>query len=273
MASKHKITAYTSDTHLYEWATNAAEKKGMKRSAYLESLIREEMQHPEKEDASTALKTRFTIFEKFIPNEDILSHSFDCQVTDLPPPYSRRLREKAILSQLGVCINNDICTDFFGVALKKYIKKPEGEFHAVFVKLAYDGRLLKEKGALSLKCLSHITYLPLLITRELWDKYEGRYDFFNIRYLRQSDIINGDISHFAKKYAGISPLFERRRLHNDSGGFFIPVFHHPVSLEQRLMSAELVKKLAGSDCLYTGVSASNSKERFCLKERESAVLI
>lgn len=268
MASKHKITAYTSDTCLYEWAVEAAKKKGMTKSEYLESLIREEMQRPEKKEVPSVLKNRFIIFKRFTPKEDILSHSFDCELLAPAPSTSLRIREKEIYSQLGHGINKDINKDFFNAALGKYIPEPESDFHTVFVKVFYDGRIYKNKETISLRCRNHVVYQPLLVTRELWDMHEGRYDFFNIIYLRQYDLIRGTAKDFAEKYAGVSPLFEKIRSHNDSGGFFIPVLRNSVSLEQRLMSADLVKKLAGSDCLYKGVSEGNNKERFCLKGRE-----
>ena len=280
MASKHKITAYTSDTHLYEWATNAAEKKGMKRSAYLESLIREEMQRQktETENSSSRLKAQFTIFDTFTPREQILSayggDNYDAdaelKANDFmqPLPHTQE-KLKNFHSWLEEKNHTNIYTDFHTEALNKYIPAPDKEYHIVFLKTCFRGWIIKNEQKTPLICNYQTTYLPLLVTETLWNKYDGHYDFFNIRYLRQTDITRrkeGII--FSDKYIGAALIFEKQHQHKDHGGFFIPVLRNPVSLKQRLISPSLIKRFGRVNYLFTGVGAGNNKERFFLKGLE-----
>lgn len=280
MASKHKITAYTSDTRLYEWATNAAEKKGMKRSAYLESLIREEKQRQKAEtgDTSSRLKAQFTIFETFTPREQILSAcagddydtdaEFKANVFMQPLPNPQK-KVKNFLSWLEEKAHANIYADFHMEALNKYIRASDSEYRTVFLKTCFRGLIIKDKREDSLHCSYQVSYLPLIITKELWDKFEGRYDFFNIRYLRQTDIIKRKTENkFSEKYVGAALIFENQHQHKDSGGYFIPVLRNPVSLKQRLISPTLMKRFGRANYLFTGVGAGNNKERFCLKGME-----
>lgn len=280
MVSKHKITAYTSDTLLYEWATNAAEKKGMKRSAYLESLIREEMQRKKAEtgDTSSRLKAQFTIFETFTPREQILStHTCDNYDTDaelkanvlMQPLPNPQEKVKNFLSWLKEKAHANISADFYLEALNKYIREPDSEYYAVFLKTCFRGWIIKDEQKSPLLCNHQSTYLPLLVTETLWDEYDGRYDFFNIRYLRQTDIIKRKTERvFSDKYVGASLIFEKQHQHKDLGGFFIPVLRNPVSLKQRLISLPLMNRFGSANYLFTGVGAGNNKERFCLKGME-----
>lgn len=178
MASKHKITAYTSDTRLYEWATNAAEKKGMKRSAYLESLIREEMhrQKVETGDTSSRLKAQFTIFENFTPREEILSayasvnYDADSELKAnffMQPMTNPQEKAKNFLSWLEQQVHANISADFHLEALNKYILAPDSEYHTVFLKTCFRGWIIKDEKKTSLLCNSQTTYLPLLVTEAL----------------------------------------------------------------------------------------------------------
>lgn len=280
MASKHKITAYTSDTRLYEWATKEAEKKGMKRSAYLESLIREEMHRQKVEigDTSPRLKAQFTIFENFTPREEILSayasvnYDADSELKAnffMQPMTNPQEKAKNFLSWLEQQVHANISADFHLEALNKYILAPDSEYHTVFLKTCFRGWIIKDEKKTSLLCNSQTTYLPLLVTEALWDKYDGRYDFFNIRYLRQADMVKGKTERiFSDKYIGAALIFEKQHHYKDSGGFFIPVLRNPVSLKQRLTSPSLMKRFGSANYLFTGVGAGNNKERFVLKGLE-----
>lgn len=280
MASKHKITAYTSDTRLYEWATNAAEKKGIKRSAYLESLIREEMQRQKAETGGTSsrLKAQFTIFETFTPREQILSayaddnYEVDAELNTnvftqlLPNPQEK---VKNFLSWLEEKNHANIYGDFHTEAINKYIRAPDSEYRTVFLKTCFRGWIIEDEQKSPLLCKYQTTYLPLFVTEALWDEYDGYYDFFNIRYFRQTDIIKRKTERiFSDKYVGAALIFEKQHQHKDSGGFFIPVLRNPVSLKQRLISPSLMNRFGRANYLFTGVGAGNNKERFFLRGLE-----
>lgn len=287
MASKYKITAYTSDTLLYEWAEEAAKKKKMTKSEYLESLIREEM-HRQKTAAgepSSRLKPQFTIFETFTPRGQVLNaysnENLDVNVEALKSSLANenldandeRLmqnvihpgdRTKNFMSWLGIHIQKSIYADFWHDVSGKYIHLPDCDYHIVFLKLCFRGSLNKDNRK-KLYCNYQITYLPLIITEDLWDKFEGRYDFFNIQYLPQKKVIGRKISRvFADKYTGGAFIFEKQHQHEDLDGFYVPVLRNPVSLEQRLTCPILMKKLSGGNYFFTGVNERNRKERFSL---------
>lgn len=266
MASKHKITAYISDTAVFEWVKKTAIKKGVTGSGYLESLIHEDMQKRKTEE-TLVIAPRFSVFDVFTPREQILALS-DCLNVDYLPLSGPGDREKNYLEQLKNGINSGIHHDFYNNALGEYIKNPNAEFYTVFLKTFFDGWVAEDEGTISLRVNYKILYQSLLITQELWDKYKGLYDFFNIRYLRQTDIITSEFQRsFSRKYAGAAPIFERQKLRNDSGGFFIPVYHKPVTLEERLSDPRLIKKLGGTTDIYTGVDANYNKARFNLKNK------
>lgn len=290
MASKYKITAYTSDTLLYDWAVEAAEKKSMTKSEYLESLIREEM-HRQRTAAGeplSRLKPQFTIFEPFIPREQVLNaysnENVDVGVEvstsslanenlgvvterlmrNVTPPGDEK---KNFMSWLENHIQSSIYADFLQAVSGKYINCPEGEHHIVFLKLCFRGSL-REDNSTKVYCNYQITYLPLIITEDLWDKFEGRYDFFNIQYLSQKKIIGRKISRvFADKYTGGAFIFEKQHQHEDSDGFYVPVFRNPVTLEQRLTCPILMKKLSGKNYFFIG-EKKRKKERFTLERLE-----
>lgn len=288
MASKYKITAYTSDTLLYEWAEEAAKKKRMTKSEYLESLIREEMhrQRTAVGEPSSQLKPQFTIFENFISRERIenacsnekldvgaevlMSQFVNESIDDSIKVLLQKLslpgnRKKHFHLWLENHIQKNIYADFFHKVSEKYIYYPDVEHHIVFLKLFFMGWLIEDNRKASLNCNYQLTYLPLIITKDLWDRFEGRYDFFNIQYLPKKKIIGRKISSaFADKYIGGAFIFERQHHHEDSSGFYIPVFRNPVPLEQRLTCPILMKKLSGKNYFFTGINERNSKERFSL---------
>ncbi|CFQ96233.1 MULTISPECIES: hypothetical protein [Yersinia] len=266
MASKQKITAYISDSVVYEWAKKKAEENGVTGSGYLESLIRQEMQKVETEKVPLRMVPRFSVFDTFTPKEQILMLSGGFRIHDSFAP-SLGDREKDGIEQIKVGVHQEIYNDFYNVIIGKNSRSLPEQCYIVFLKTFFDGRVLKNDEESHVNY--HLMYQPLLITPNLWDKYGGFYDFFNIKYLRQTDIIRSEFMRtFSSKYAGAAPIFERRKECNDSGGFFIPVYHKPVTLEQRLSLPVLSKKFENSTNLYIGVDSGNNKERFHLKGRE-----
>ncbi|WEF12535.1 hypothetical protein M9782_04380 [Pectobacterium actinidiae] len=261
MASKHKITTYFSNTTTYDWVTNAAAEQGVTKSGYLEGLIRQEM---DRNQEKTIIKSGIMIYEVYIPKERsyLLSEQFELAISPLDLETKRN---KYYNDMIHGSLNTAVYNDFYGEVTKKYIQLPESDYYVILLKTEFEGRIsIIRKGSLNLAY--HVVYQPFIITQNLWDKHDGRYDFFNIRYLRQTDLINKQWERtIPNRYVGVSPIFDRKQLGNDKGGFFIPVLREPQAWQEIIHDKIIQKNLSPNKDAILGVTVSSNKERFNLK--------
>lgn len=263
MASKHKITAYISDSTTYEWAKNTATERDLTKSGFLESLIKQEMQLGR---SRSKLRPALTIYDTYHPPVQMLTYSGNYIIGSSIPNSSPVLEVGNLIGMITDGVNMGIHNDFHEKALGHYIRRPQGVFDVVFLKTFFEGRVYEDPHVNSVNVSYNVIYLPLIITQEVWDEYGGCCDFFSIRYLRQTDIVRSEWKRsLSGKYTGIMPLFERMKYSNDVGGFFIPVYQTPKKLEDRLEGTDLGKKRSFGNNFFMGVGPTYKKERFCLK--------
>ncbi|HFF8440723.1 TPA: hypothetical protein ACGE4L_003717 [Serratia marcescens] len=263
MASKYKITTYLSDKTLYEQVINSAKKAGMTQSKYVESLLIQGRPH-----ANDAWKVRpeIEIYDHYYPRQDIFpSHGvFALEEALASTP---RDRKRFYVEQIIQAANAGILVDFYKEVYGENVHKVDDDSAIfVFLRLHFSGSLMNNSNVSNVNVKYRVMYQPIIVTSTEWDKYSGCYDFFNIRYLRQSDLINKEWRRsFSSRYSGVAPIFERRREHKDHSGFFIPVFKEPKFFADRLN--EISNTAAGVNDLFCGVKNTNNKERFNLKGR------
>ncbi|KGA23611.1 hypothetical protein AO825_00170 [Pectobacterium brasiliense] len=264
MASKHKITTYFSNTTTYDWVTKAAAEQGVTKSGYLEGLIRQEM---ERNREKAIIKSGLMIYEVYRPKPQsfLLSEQFGLAISPLTLETKRNEYYNGMIHE---SINAAIYDDFYGEVTKKYIPLPKNEYYIILLKTEFEGRIsLIDKNALNIAY--HLVYQPFIITQDLWDKHDGRYDFFNIRYLRQTDLINKQWERtIPNRYVGVAPIFDRKQLGNDKGCFFIPVLREPQAWQEIINDKKIQKNLSQNKDAILGVTVSSNKERFNLKGRE-----
>ncbi|MDT8208692.1 MULTISPECIES: hypothetical protein [Serratia] len=263
MASKYKITTYLSDKALYERVINSAKKAGMTQSKYVESLLMQESPH-----ASDVRKVRpeIEIYDHYYPRQDIFP-SHGALVLDEALASTPSERKLFYSEQITQAANAGILADFYKEVYGENVHKVDHDSAIfVFLRLQFSGSLKKNSNVSSVEFKYRVMYQPMIITSTEWNKYSGYYDFFNIRYLRQSDLINkGWRRNFSSKYSGVVPVFERRREHRDNSGFFIPVFKEPKFFSDRV--SEVKNTFIGDNGFFCGVKNINNKERFNLKGR------
>ncbi|MGX1957445.1 hypothetical protein [Serratia proteamaculans] len=264
MASKYKITTYLSDKALYERVINSAKKAGMTQSKYVESLLMQERPH-----ANDVRKVRpeIEIYDHYYPRSDIYP-SHGGLVLEETLARALRVRSRFYFDQIMKEINAGILSDFYKEVYGENVPKVDDESAVfVFLRQQFFGRLIKSSNVSSVELKYRVMYQPMIITSTEWDKYSGYYDFFNIRYLRQSDLINqGWRRDFSSKYSGVVPVFERRKEHRDHSGFFIPVLKEPKFFSDRV--SEVKNTFIGENSFFCGIKNINNKERFNLKGRE-----
>lgn len=264
MASKYKITTYLSDKALYERVINSAKKAGMTQSKYVESLLMQERPH-----ANDVRKVRpeIEIYDHYYPRQDIFP-SYGALILEKALASTPRDRKQFYVEQIIQAANAGIFADFYNEVYGENVYKVDDDSAVfVFIRLQFYGSLMKGLNNSSVELKYRLMYQPLIITPTEWDKYSGYYDFFNIRYLRQSDLINKEWRRsFSSRYSGVAPIFERRREHKDHSGFFIPVFKEPKFFADRFN--EISNITAGVNNLFFGVKNYSNKERFNLKERK-----
>ncbi|MBN1084991.1 hypothetical protein JNO12_08420 [Erwinia aphidicola] len=264
MASKYKITTYLSDKALYERVINSAKKAGMTQSKYVESLLMQERAH-----ANDVRKVRpeIEIYDHYYPRQDIFP-SHGALVLDEVLASTPSERKSFYSEQIIQAANAGILADFYKEVYGENVHKVDDDSAIfIFLRLQFSGSLKKSSNVSSVELKYRVMYQPMIITSTEWDKYSGYYDFFNIRYLRQSDLINKEWRRrLSNRYSGVAPIFERRREHNDHCGFFIPVFKEPKFFADRL--SEIGNTTAGVNDLFYGVKNTNNKERFNLNGRK-----
>lgn len=264
MASKYKITTYLSDKALYERVINSAKKAGMTQSKYVESLLMQERPH-----ANDVRKVRpeLEIYGYYYPRQDIFPSHGEL-VLEETLARALRDRERFYFDQIMKEINAGILSDFYKEVYGENVYKVDDDSAVfVFLRQQFFGRLMKSSNVSSVELKYRVMYQPMIITSAEWDKYSGYYDFFNIRYLRQSDLINREWRRsFSSRYSGVVPIFERRMEHRDHSGFFIPVFKDPKFFLDRV--SEVKNTFIGENGFFCGINRINNKERFNLKGRE-----
>lgn len=264
MASKHKITTYFSNTTTYDWVTNAAAEQGVTKSGYLEGLIRQEM---ERNQEKTIIKPRIMIYEPYKIQEQYFILSGQCNL-NIIPFTSIKESEKYYSNELNSNIDTDVYDDFNNEVIKKYILLPSIDHFVILLKTEFDGRVFKRNENF-LNITYHVNYQPIIITRYLWDKYEGCYDFLNIRYLRQTDLISRHWQRaISNRYAGVAPIEDRKIFGKDKGGFFIPVLRKSQDWQEMVSDKVGQGGIFPGENIVRGVTTSFNQERFNLKGRE-----
>nr|WP_302824056.1 hypothetical protein [Hafnia alvei] len=264
MASKYKITTYLSDKALYERVINSAKKAGMTQSKYVESLLMQEKPH---DNDVRKVRPEIEIYDHYYPRQDIFP-SHGALVLDEALASTPSERKLFYSEQIIQAANAGILADFYKEVYGENVHKVDDDSAIfVFLRLQFSGSLKKNLNVSSVELKYRVMYQPMIITSAEWDKYSGYYDFFNIRYLRQSDLINKEWRrNFSSRYSGVAPIFERRREHKDHCGFFIPVFKEPKFFADRL--SEISNATVGVNDFFCGVKNTNNKERFNLSGRK-----
>ncbi|KGA35246.1 hypothetical protein KU74_01880 [Pectobacterium brasiliense] len=264
MASKHKITTYFSNTTTYDWVTNAAAEQGVTKSGYLEGLIRQEM---ERNQEKTIIKPRVMIYEPYKIQERQLVLSSQCEI-NIIPFISIKENEKHYNKELNRKIDTGIYNDFNYEVINRNMSLPSVNHFVILLKTELEGRVFIREGNL-FNIIYSVNYQPIVITENLWKKYDGYYDFFNAIYLRQTDLISRHWQRtIANKYAGVVPIDDKKIFGKDKGCFFIPVLRKPHTWQEIVKNTEGQGGILPSRNVIKGVTTLFNKERFNLKGRE-----
>ncbi|MFJ5508389.1 hypothetical protein [Pectobacterium jejuense] len=264
MASKHKITTYFSNTTTYDWVKNAAAEQGVTKSGYLEGLIRQEM---DRNQEKTIIKPRVMIYEPYKVQERYLVLSSQCNL-NIIPFTSIKESEKYYNNELNSNIDTDVYNDFYHNVINRNMLLPSVDHFVILLKTELEGRVFIREGNL-LNIIYNVNYQPIFITENLWRKYDGYYDFFNVRYLRQTDLISRHWQRtISNRYAGVAPIEDRKIFGKDKGGFFIPVLRKSQDWQEMVSDKLGQGDIFQGENIVRGVTTAFNQERFNLKGRE-----
>ncbi|UKE84367.1 hypothetical protein PJ912_03350 [Pectobacterium colocasium] len=264
MASKHKITTYFSNTTTYDWVTNTAAEQGLTKSGYLEGLIRQEM---ERNQEKTIIKSGIMIYEPYKIQGQHFILASQCNI-NVMPFRSVKEREEYHNKTLNSDIDASIYNDFNNEVTIKHISLPRLDYFVILLKTELEGRVFIRNENL-FNIIYYVNYHPIIITQELWIKHGGYYDFFNINYLRQTNLISKNWQQgIAKRYTGFAPIDDRKKFCKDKNGFFIPVLREPVSWNEIVNKKAEKEGLFPGGVIIRGITTAFSQERFNLKDRK-----
>lgn len=249
MPGKFKETAYLPAQGLQEFVERSAEEQGMSKSRYLGSLV-------EKEAASVSVKTSrpALVLHKPYPT-DI---NFVCSgVFEYLPGAAKSDLYKYVMLETA----ESIITSFKDIIRKRLKNNPEYLRDSCFVLLrTLIKGVYQKSNSGSLKGRYDVKVTLIRVSEKEWLKYDGCYDFFNIKYYSYYDLTT------KTRLSGIrmlTPIFDDKY---KDGAFFIPVYDASSNFQHRIADDNI--KGVGLDdgevakCIILGVDHRSVSERF-----------
>ncbi|HCR3451169.1 TPA: hypothetical protein ON570_004853 [Citrobacter werkmanii] len=263
MGYKYKATMYYSDDETEAFLREKALKTNGKKSAshYLYSLVSREREVADttrsKMDTSAGVHIypEYTAVHRYDVSGDI---SFPCLMVTGKDEKSRiRFVHKDIMK----AIDQEIDFDINKASLKNPHQTYNNDDLLIVIKTdihcSYSDNITTEhhcQGTFIASCII------IRVTRFEWEKWEGKYDFENIRYIKYRDLSNPKVN----KHTGLCQVAEYAP-QDKAGAFFIPVRKTAKAFPSDRLPPILIKGIdinANKDRLRLKAMNASQKKRY-----------